>query len=290
MPRQKAKNQSDHVDQIAENLIRPDPPEGFWIPLRLAPYRLQAVAVAQRPGPRPMLPPRLLSRDEICEFVSQAIVDSDIAECELNEAKPCLVLHFQSVGYDSGRDETYEYSDSVDLVPHEVRNGYESPDVQTTEFITKVEAVWAEMEKRFRLAITHSFCRVVARCGSMHAPQFTAIAASDFALYKILDWNHGVAESLAGEKIYSIHVADPFESEIYRKMRSLPAVSQAARYFLAHHRADLPYIQITKQILDDIQKSTGRASLSFKSAKDGRALAADLVNASPRLRETLGIH
>jgi len=212
-----------------------------------------------------------------------------------------LVLHFLSVGYDSVSEETYEYPDSVDLVPHEVRNSYEIPDARTTEFIMKVEAFWAEMETRFRLAVTHSFCRIVARCGSMHAPQFTAISASDFALYKVLDWTHGVAESKAGEKIYSIHVAEefsplvaeefsPLEAELLQKMRSLPAVSQAARYFLAHPGADFPHTQITGQLLKNIRDFSGRQSLSFKTAKDGQALAADLVNASPRLRETLGIH
>jgi len=172
-------------------VVRPDTPERSWVPLRFAPYRLQAVP-GRLVGVR-LQPPRLLERDEISDFVNTAISGTNISKCELNEAGTCIVATWKSVGYDSNSDDTYDQEEPMDLVPYEIRELYATPDVQTEGFIRKVEVAWAQMERRLRLAITHSFCLVVARSGSMHAPHFTAINPSEFSLYQIVDWSNGIA-------------------------------------------------------------------------------------------------
>lgn len=237
--------------------------------------------------------PRLLERREISDFVNAAVSGPDIVKCDLDEAGTCLVVHFESVGYDSARDEPYDCEDIIDLVPYEIRKAHESPDAQAADFIMKVEAAWAEMERRLRLAIAYSLCRVMARCGSMHAAHFTAIRPTEFALYNILDWRNGVAESETGEKIYSIHVAQEFspnEAKLYQEMRSLPWASRAARYFLAHPPVGFPHATITTPLVREVGEYCGRPTISFKTLKKDQALAADLVNASPLLLNILGIH
>lgn len=294
MPRRKIETPSTHLNQFAGNVICPDPPERSWIPLRLAPYRFQAVARGRSGGgPRPVLPPRLLDHREISDFVNAAISGPDIVKCDLDEAGTRLVLDFESVGYDSATDEAYDRVDSMDLAPYEIRNGYESPDVQTTDFITKVEAAWAEMEKRFRLAVDQCLCRVFARCGSIHAPHFTAISPAEFALYRILDWKNGIAVSETDEKIYSIHVTkavlSPYELKLYQDLKSSPRALRAAEYFFTHRPLGFPRAKIGKELIDAIRNHYGPPVLRFDTVKKGQLFAAKLVTASPLLLSMLRI-
>ena len=147
--------------------VRPDPPDPSWAPLRHAPYRLQAVP--QRLIGLRLQPPRLLERDEISDFVNTAISGTDIVKCELNEAGTCLVVTWKTESYDSTSNDIYDEEYPADLVPYDFRKLYHSPDEQTDDLIRKVEAAWAEMERRLRIAITNSLCHVMARSGSMHA-------------------------------------------------------------------------------------------------------------------------
>ena len=295
MPRRKIETDSTHLSQFAGNVICPEPPEQSWIPLRLAPYRFQAVASGwSGAGPRPILTPRLLGHREISDFVNAAVTAPDIVKCELDETATRLVLDFESVGYDSARDESYDCVDSMDLVPYEIRKDYPWPDVPVPDFVTKVEAAWLEMEKRFRLAVGQCLCRVFARCGSMHAPHFTAISPAEFALYKILDWKNGIAVSETDEKIYSIHVTkavlSPYESKLYQDLKSSPRALRAAEYFFTHRPLGFPRARITKELAAAISKHCSLPLLKFDTVKKGQLFAAKLVTASPLLLSMLRIH
>ena len=232
-PRKPARSNAEYQGAV----VRPDAPDPSWVPLRLAPYRLQAI-LERSVGLRPR-PPRLLERDEISDFVHTAISGADIVKLELNEAGTGLVVTFKTAGYDDITEEACDTEDTGELVPHELRSHYKEPNEETEDFIRKAEAAWQEMEVRLRLAITHSFCHVVARSGSMHAPHFTEISASDFSRYRITDWSHGIAESEAGEKIFSIFLAiplSPHEAALLKEMTTKPAAYIGSRYLFKEIR------------------------------------------------------
>jgi hypothetical protein len=94
-PRKSKRSNAEYQGAV----VRPDAPDPSWVPLRLAPYRLQAVP--QRLVGVRLQPPRLLGRDEISDFVNNAISSTDIVKCELNQARTGLVVTAKTVGYDS---------------------------------------------------------------------------------------------------------------------------------------------------------------------------------------------
>lgn len=299
-PRKTARSNAEYRGAV----VRPDPPDPSWAPLRHAPYRLQAVP--QRLIGLRLQPPRLLERDEISDFVNTAISGTDIVKCELNEAGTGLVVTWKTEGYDSTSNETYDEEYPADLVPYNFRKLYHSPDEQTDDLITKVEAAWAEMERRLRIAITNSLCHVVARSGSMHAVHFTEISPSEFSLYKIVDWNHGLAESGAGEKLYSIYIEpnacrqarrnyneialalSPQEADLYKCINSRPKAKKVALYFLRNPPVGFPSATITQEVEKAVCEHF-KESITYKTLQGALELAVDLANASPGLRVMFGI-
>lgn len=167
-----------------------DQPAPGWSPLCAGPFRYQTISRPFRHSD--------LSPSQIVDFVQGQFTNSDDFAVGVDEDSYCFELL---------RPGTY----SLYFHPSEVRKRFEAEYSescsQRDEFIEKIEEIWREMERRFRLAHRLGKFRVIARVGSPMTAQFTEVPADAFALYEVVDWWHGVARETGGDHIYAIHLA-----------------------------------------------------------------------------------
>jgi hypothetical protein len=143
------------------------------------------------------------------------------------------------------------------------------------------------MEYRFRCALARRYCRLLARCGSPHAQQFTEVPADIFSLYQIVDWRNGVAQTQTGEFLYSLHVASPrpdiASDPIWEQLSKLDKAAAVVRYLYKHPSY---YIggTITKQLRADLTTKVfphQKNWIDYKTAQVAVELASKLRKMNP---------
>jgi hypothetical protein len=183
-------------DSTASKPIAVSKPGRSWKPLRFATLHYQA-------NPNPMKD-RRLSQYQIGQFVRSSIIDPSLLECKIEWDFNGFVVTFPS-----NNDEVHD-SDSICFMPYDARKEFSSADGEVDEawrvFVAQVEGVWEKMEQRFRAFVRQGDCRILARCDRPHAARFTEVSAAMFALYRVIDWKSGIAETPAGDRLYDIHV------------------------------------------------------------------------------------
>jgi hypothetical protein len=183
-------------ENISSAPIAASKPAKSWTPLRFAPLRYQG-------NPNP-LQNRRLSESQIQQFVQASVDDPSTLSCKIEWDMNCFVVRFPS-----NNDEHHD-SDSICFVPYDARKEFSSSDGEVDEawsvFVAQIESVWEKMEQRFRIAVRRGDCRILARCDRPHAARFTEISSDMFALYRVIDWKNGIAETSAGDRLYDIHV------------------------------------------------------------------------------------
>lgn len=165
-------------------------PEPNWVPLRAGPFRYQSTSRPFRHSD--------LSPAQIMDFVRGQFTDNNDFVVGVDEDSYC---------FEVSRPGTY----ALYLYPSEARKHfdaeYKDSCAQRDGFVEKIEAIWREMERRFRLAHRLGKFSLIARVGSPMAAQFTEIPADVFSLYEVVDWQRGVGREPGGDHIYAIHVA-----------------------------------------------------------------------------------
>lgn len=183
-------------DKTASKPIAVSKPGKSWKPLRLAPLHFQA-------NPNPMKI-RRLSHNQIGKFVQASVVDPSIIDCKIDWDINGFVVTFPSMS------DEHHNSDSICFMPYDARSEFLSADGEVDEawrvFVAQVESVWEKMEQRFRALVRSGDCRILARCDRPHAARFTEVSPAMFALYRVIDWKSGIAETLTGDRLYDIHV------------------------------------------------------------------------------------
>jgi hypothetical protein len=203
-------------------------PDKSWLPLRKAPFSIQASVGPRRATLPPPGQPRLLSQQEIAAFVAEAMTDESIAGCAVDFDSCRLQISYPSPG--PGGE---FYSETVVVDPYAAREfcagvgGEIRPGCE--HLLQRWECMWAEMERRFRLALNVNRWRIVARPQSQHNPEFSEISLADFAAYRIIDWKLGVAENYLGDRIYGIHFVKKFDEALSKEERAFIKEWNAAR-------------------------------------------------------------
>jgi hypothetical protein len=265
-------------DNSEPRIIEMDKPSLDWLPLRLAPQHFQSIS-----GP---FRNQALTSDAIEEFVRTSVAGPSIIKCAL------YFSEFFAIQYSSQADEetATEVVHVAPYAPHEwidPDNGTIRPALEA--IADRVGAVWTQMEERFRSAHRLGDCRVMVRDGSPLSQHFTAITPEAFAAFKIIDWKNGIAESMTGDRLYSIFAAPPPKQDqkalsFVREFERSPLKLQVGQYLYLHHRNGLVGDKVTAKIMKDIRvhcfgKEVNR--LDEKTIRAAYKLFRNLVSAQP---------
>jgi hypothetical protein len=284
-------NRRGAMSDVRTTVAAIDAPGKSWIPLRLAPFRFQAV--------RRGLSSRLLSNAEIFSLARDCVADPENQLERIYFDEGLFVVSYLAAAPEGG-----DCKDFMDFAPYEVRSKFAIPDRDNPiefDIVGMVESFWLEMEARFRLALMLRHCSLAARRGSMLADRFTEISFSDFSQFKVLDWQRGIAKSFHGELIFAIHAVPAIaiedrmtadERNIATEFEDNPKRATAAKYFFEN-----PEAAIGDAITKDLCIAAGSRlpgkprSLSYEVVAAGLLLSRRLreLNPSTALLNHLGI-
>lgn len=257
-------------------IIAMDKPGPTWTAIRFAPLSYQAAPAVFRK--------QTLSFEQIDAFVKDEVRDPLFDECMVDRDLGCFAL---STTYEIEEDDPidelmyvapYPLTDEFDSAYQRLRPNYEALE-------SKLAAVWKKMETRFRTAHQIGDCRVLARALSPLAEHFTALAPDAFAAFKITDWQNGIAENSAGDRIYSIHAAPPntHDEKVLRIIGEFERSTLkllVGQYFNRHHRNGLVGGRISKTLIVRIQ-------MSCRKKADGRMIDEKTIRDAYKLFEAL---
>jgi hypothetical protein len=259
-------------DNAEPHVMEMDKPGLNWTPVRFAPLRYQVVSKPFRK--------QTLTPEAIEAFVTETVKDSSFIACELE-------------GFSFLVDEEGELKLAI-VAPHaplEMVDAVDGRVPPVSEAIAvRIAAAWAQMETRFRAAHRLGDCRVLARSGSPVAEHFTAVVPDAFAAFKIIDWRNGVAESVTGDRLYSIHAAPPSKNDqktlgFVREFESSPLKLQVGQYLYLHHRNGLVGDKVTGSIIKKIRVHCfGKEvdhRLDEKTIRDAYKLFRELLSRKP---------
>ncbi|HZL41310.1 MAG TPA: hypothetical protein VFC45_13655 [Pseudolabrys sp.] len=270
-------NASSFGERSEPHIIEMDRPGRDWIPIRGAPAQFQAI---QRPFRK-----RTASSDTIREFAEEALQEPRFIA--FSDDGLVLLLGSEHVSGEQGPglDQIAPYA------PHEAIDGSDGRVRPVSgEFATRITKLWEQMEIRFRTAHRVGDCRVLARCGSPIAERFTSLAPDVFDAFKIIDWQNGVAVSLAGDRLYSIHAAPPSAHDektlaIIRDFEHSPLKLQVGQYLYLHHPNGLVGDKVTGSIIKKIRVHCfGKdinGKLDEKTIRDAYKLFRKLLSSKP---------
>jgi hypothetical protein len=266
-------------DNAEPYIIEMDKPGLNWVPLRFAPQRYQSIS---EPFGK-----RTLTGDAIEAFVLKTVKDPSIVECTLESFTSFSIHCSRQVG----KEEVTEFVHVAPYAPREWTDSYDGTTRPAYEPIVDViVAVWAQMEARFRTAHRLGDCRILARYGSPVAEHFTAVTPDAFAAFTVIDWKNGIAQSVTGDRLYSIHAASPSKHDqkalgFIREFERSPLKLQVGQYLYLHHRNGLVGHKVTASIIKKIREHCfGKAldnRLDEKTIRDAYKLFRDLLSSRP---------
>ncbi|MCF8477657.1 MAG: hypothetical protein K9G60_11560 [Pseudolabrys sp.] len=266
-------------DTSDPHIIEMDKPGLNWLPLRLAPQRFQSIS-----GP---FRKQTLTADAIEEFVRTAVTGPSIIKCALDFSE-FFAIHYSSPTY---KDAVTEI---VHVAPYAPRDWIDSDNgaIRPADeaIADRIAAVWVQMEARFRSAHKLGDCRVLARSGSPVAEHFTAVLPDAFAAFKIMDWRNGIAESVSGDRLYSIYAAPPSKHdqkalEFVREFENSPVKLRVGQYFYRHHPEGLVGGVIRGALMTRIKDAcfdqAAFGKIDEKTIRDAYKLFCKLLSSQP---------